>query len=148
METIEIRLNKKVLIPALAVAAVALIGTTYYVCFSGRVEIGAVPRVAQIFAGSLAMYYLFGPIKKLLKNEPVLIISKLQIEIFEIGKPVAFSWSQIIDWKIEHDDGTPYLIIKTIDTEKKINIGWLDKTSSEIDQLFLSYQQSKKQLRS
>ena len=83
------------------------------------------------------IYAVYFPIKKLIKNEPVLLLNKSGIEINVKGKLNSFSWLQITNWKIEKDDDgrTSFLIVETTDTKKKINITWLDKQPSEIEEV-------------
>ena len=141
METIEIRQNKKTLIPMLTLLTVALFGMTYYIYFSGKFDNNTTMKIVYIFLNALLIYAIYIPTKKFFKNEPVLTLSKSEIEINEKGKPVSFLWMQISDWKIEKDDDGPthYLIIETADGKKKINISWLEKRPSEIEELLLKF---------
>lgn len=141
METIKIRQNKKTVIPMLAVLTVALIGMTYHIYFSGTFDNNNTMKIVYIFLTASLLYTIYIPTKKFFKNEPVLTFRKSEIEINEKGKPVSFPWLQIIDWKIEkeEDGGTHYLTIETADTKKRINISWLDKRPSEIEELLLTY---------
>jgi len=141
METIEIRQNKKTLIPMLTVLTAALFGMTYYIYFSGKFDSNNTMKIVYVFLTASLLYAIYIPTKKFFKNEPVLTFSKSEIEINEKGKPVSFLWLQVIDWKIEkeEDGGTHYLTIETADTKKKINISWLDKRPSEIEELLQTY---------
>jgi hypothetical protein len=141
MEKIEIRQNKKKLIPMLALLTAALFGITYYIYFSGKFDNNNTIKIVYVFLTASLLYAIYIPARKLLKNEPVLTFSKSEIEINEKGKPVSFIWLQIIDWKIEKDsDGnTHYLIVETEDKKRKINISWLDKKPSEIEELLQAY---------
>jgi hypothetical protein len=141
METIEIRQNKKTLIPMLAVLTAALFGMTYYIYFSGKFDHNITMKILYVFLAVLLVYAICIPARKFFKNEPVLTFSKSEIEINEKGKPVSLLWLQVIDWKIEkeEDGGTQYLMIETADTKKKINISWLDKRPSEIEELLQAY---------
>jgi hypothetical protein len=141
MQTIEIRQNKKTLIPMLAVLTAALIGMTYYIYFSGTYDNNNTMKIVYVFLTASLLYSIYIPTKKFVKNEPVLTFRKSEIEINEKGKPVSFLWLQIIDWKIEkeEDSSTYYLTIETADTKKRINISWLDKGPSEIEELLRTY---------
>jgi hypothetical protein len=61
--------------------------------------------------------------------------------INEKRKAVSFHWGQIHEWKveIESDGGTPYLIIKTAEEKKRINIAFLEKGHEEIEELMITY---------
>ena len=141
METIEIRQNKKTLIPMLALLTAALFGITYYIYFSGKFDNNNTMKILYVFLTASLLYAIYIPAKKFFKNEPVLTFSKSEIEINEKGKPVSFLWLQVIDWKIEKDsDGnTHYLIVETEDKKRKINISWLDKRPGEIEELLQKY---------
>ena len=141
METIEIRQNKKTLIPMLAVLTAALFGMTYYIYFTGKFDNNNTMKVVYVFLTASLLYAIYIPTKKFIKNEPVLTFSKSEIEINKKGKPVSFLWLQVIAWTIEkeEDGGTHYLTIETADTKKKINISWLDKRPNEIEELLQTY---------
>jgi hypothetical protein len=141
METIEIRQNKKTLIPMLALLTAALFGMTYYIYFSGKFDNNNTMKLLYVFLTASLIYAIYIQAKKLFKNEPVLTFSKSEIEINEKGKPVSFLWLQVIDWEIEkeEDGGTHYLTIETADKKRKINISWLDKRPSEIEELLQTY---------
>lgn len=141
MKKIEVRQNKKTLIPMLFLLTIALLGMTYYIFFSGKYDNNNTMKILYVFLNGLLIYAIYIPAKKFLKNEPVLTFSKSEIEINEKGKPISFLWQQIISWKIEKDEdgGTQYLTIETGDTKKKINISWLDKSPNEIEKLINSY---------
>lgn len=142
MATIEIRQSKKKLIPMLALLTAALFGTTYYAFFSGNFDnIKAMKVLYVILLASLA-YAIYIPAKKFFKHEPVLTVSKSEIEMNEKGKPTALLWLQVIDWKIEKDDSTYYLIVETADKKHTINISWLEKTPSEIEALLQTYKKT------
>jgi hypothetical protein len=141
METIEIRQNKKKLISMLALLTAALFGMTYYIYFSGKFDNNNTMKILYVFLTASLIYAIYIPAKKFFKNEPVLTFSKSEIEINEKGKPVSFLWLQVIDWKIEkeEDGGTHYLTIETADKKSKINLSWLDKRPSEIEELLQTY---------
>jgi hypothetical protein len=137
MTIIEIRRNKKTLIPMLAFLTAALLGMTYYIYFSGKFDNNNTMKIVYIFLTALMIYAIYIPAKKFFENPPVLTFSKDELEINEKGKPVSFLWLQIIDWKIEKDEDGPtyYLTIETAIVKRKINISWLDKRPTEIEQL-------------
>jgi hypothetical protein len=141
METIEIRQNKKTLIPVLVVMAIALFGMTYYIYFSGKFDNNNTMKILYVFLTASLSYAIYIPSKKFFKNEPVLTLSKSEIEINEKGKPLAFLWLQVVNWEIEkhEDSGTIYLKIETADKKKKVNISWLDKSPSKIEELLQTY---------
>jgi hypothetical protein len=144
METIEIRLNKKTLIPMLLLLVIALVGGIYYIYFSGKFDDNNRIKLIYLFVTGLMLYGFYIPARKFLKKEPVLVLTKDSIEINEKGRPVTFHWLQIREWDIKNDDGTRYLIIDTGEVKKKVNISWLDKTPAEIESLMTQFKGAKK----
>jgi hypothetical protein len=141
METIEIRQNKRKLIPMLALLSAALIMMIYYVYFSGRFNDNNGMKILYFFGGASLLYAIYIPAKKFIRNEPVLTFSRSEIEINEKGKPVSYLWVQVLNWSIEKDpDGrTQYLVIETAGKKREINISWLEKKPAEIEALMLTY---------
>ncbi len=125
----------------LALLSAVLLGMTYYIYFSGKYDNNNTMKILYVFLTASLLYSIYIPTRKFLKNEPVLTISKSKIEINEKGKPISLLWLQIIDWKIEKekDGGTHYLTIETAEKKRKINISWLDKRPSEIEELLQTY---------
>lgn len=141
MESIEIRQNKKTLIPMLAVLVLALFGMTYYIFLSGRFDNNGTMKLLYVFLTASLIYTIYIPTRKFIKNEPVLKFSNAGLEINEKGKPVSLLWAQVIDWSIEkeEDGGAHYLLIETGENNRKINISWLDKRPQEIEGLMQAY---------
>ena len=141
METIEIKPNKKTLIPILALMTAGLFGMTYYIYFSGAFDDNNSMKILYIFLTASLIYSIYIPTKKFFKNESVLTFSESGIEINKKGKPISLLWLQVIDWKIEkeEDSSTHYLIVETADDKRKINISWLDKSPIEIEKLLKTF---------
>jgi hypothetical protein len=144
MQAIEIRQNKKSLIPTLALLIAGWIGLCYITFFSDKIANNYI-RIFNVIMIIAMAYSFYFPIRKLIKNEPILILSEFGIEINEKIKPVSLSWLQIIDWNIEKekDNNTFYLILKTEDKNRRINISWLQKTPGEIEELVQVYHKKK-----
>lgn len=141
MDTIEIRYNKKTMIPMIAVLIAVLLGILYYVYLSGKKDDNIAIKVLYIFLSGSLIYAIYHPVRKLLRNEPVLVFSKSGLDINSGNKTASFAWSQIIEWSIERDkDGnTYYLKVKNSEMTKNINISWLEKKPAEIEELMHKY---------
>jgi hypothetical protein len=141
MEVIEIRHNKKKMIPMLLLLTSGLLGMTYFIYFSGSIKTTTTLNIIYSLSLASLLYTLYVPVRKFLKNEPVLTISKYDIEINESGKPVSFSWPEVVEWTIEKDkeNNTQFLTIATADNKKKINISLLEKSPAEIETLLTTY---------
>lgn len=135
MHTIEIRQNKKTLIPMLILLTAGLIGMTYHIYFSGNYNDNSIVKLIYVFLIAHLIYTIFVPTRQFLKNEPVLKINESGMVINENGTTTSLLWSQIIEWRFDHDheSGTQYLIVKTVNKNKTVNISWLDKEPREID---------------
>ena len=118
-----------------------LLGMTYFIYFSGSIKTNTTLNIFYVLSLASLLYTLYIPIRKFLRNEPVLTLSKYDIEINERRKPVSFSWAQVDKWEIEKDaeNNTHYLIIVTAGNKVKINISWLDKSPVEIETLLKTY---------
>jgi hypothetical protein len=141
MQPIEIRQNKKTMIPVLVIIFASLIGMMYYAFVSGNWDKMPIMKLIYVFLSVIILGRLYFSVRKFIKNEPVLTISKSDITINEKRKAVSILWGQIHEWKIEieSDGGTPYLIIKTAEEKKKVNIAWLEKDHEEIEELIITY---------
>lgn len=139
MEIIEIRQSKKKLIPMLVLLGLALVGMIYFAFFSGKLDNQSIYKYVYLLATASLAYAIFTSVRKFIKNEPVLTITKSGIEINEKGKPDSLVWLQIRDWKIEQIEQNHYLIIETPEQERKIDISWLDKKPKEIEELIQMY---------
>jgi len=139
METIELRLNRKRVIPMIVLIAVGIGFGTWYACFSGKVPRNTLEVVIYAVTVITFIYAAYFKVKKLWNNEPVLILTSAGISIHEKGEPLSFLWWQVVHWEIEKDDSTHYLVIQTADTKKRINISWLDRKPAEIERLMHQY---------
>lgn len=139
MQPIEIRQNKKTLIPVLAIFFATVIGMVYYAFFSGEWDKRPFIKLVYAFISASILIGIYINVRKFIKNEPVLIIGKSEITIKERTKPVTYLWSQVLEWRIEEDDSSRDLIIETAEEKKKININWLEKDYEEIEELIITY---------
>lgn len=75
--------------------------------------------------------------RKVLSDTPILILSKFGLVIHDRRKQESFHWVQVLDWKVEKDEDGPtyYLKLQTTESNRKINISWLDKRPEEIESL-------------
>lgn len=142
MTPIEIRPNKKTLIPMLALLLSMLIGISWYVLSSGKLSEGHTAIFFWTLSTSIAIFAIYKLAMKIKKNEPEIILSKQGIEINTKNGLTFFAWTQIAVWEIKNDDGTYYLSLETIEGRKKINVSWLEKTPAQIEALIYEYKGS------
>jgi hypothetical protein len=139
MQTIEIRQNKKAVTIMLVLLVAGWLGINYYVYVLKGLKTNTELNFLNIVITGIMAYAIYKGAKRLRSNDPVLIFTKSDLTINEKGNPESFLWLQIIEWKIENDDGTEYLNIQTADTTKKISISWLEKKPREIKELMTEY---------
>jgi hypothetical protein len=139
METIEIRLRKILTIPMIIILSIGLIGMIYYVYFSGRLNGNQLLKWFYVLFTGFLVYAIYIPARKLIKNEPAIILSKETIGIIEKVKPKFISWAEVIAWKIEKSEDGYFLIIQTHEKTIRTNISWLEKTPGELEQLIGGY---------
>ncbi|NOS94497.1 MAG: hypothetical protein HOP30_21505, partial [Cyclobacteriaceae bacterium] len=85
-------------------------------------------------------YILYHPVKKLLKNEPILVFDDESITHYN-PKPVNIQKDQIVQTEVKLiDDDGYFLFIKTKQTEYKISISWLDKSPEEVQEILKNYE--------
>lgn len=141
MQPIEIHQSKKKLIGFIAIMFLSQIAVIYFIYFSKDYNLNTSLKVA--YAGMLAViiYFLYFPIRKLIKKEPVITLTKSEITINVKRKPVTYLWSQIRDWHIEKDKETSnkFLILETTEGKKSVTISWLEKKPAEIEALIIAY---------
>lgn len=139
MEKIEIRQDKKLFLIILVLVVVMQVFVIRQIYFTnnGNTTVKVVFGVVAL----ISFYSLYLPIKRLIRNEPVLTFSKSEITIIEKNKPVSYLWLQVNEWKIEKDfDGDgKYLILETTGGKKKVNISSLVLDPDEIEELINEY---------
>lgn len=138
MQSIEIRYKRKIVFLMLAALFIALLVMVYYIYMSGTFEENQHIKMIYALLAVALLFTLYTVFRGVLKNKPVLVFTEKALKI-NFGKPVSFLWIQIINWKIEKDDNTSYLLIETINTKKKVNISWLEKKPAEIEALMQEY---------
>ena len=141
MQPIEIRLNKWKWYPMLTLFVAVQIWVFYLVFLSGQHDGKNLVKVMYVICASAMLYFARYPVKQLIKNEPILTLSKSEITIIQKRKPVAYLWSQIREWHIEKDkeSSNKYLILDTSEGKKSVSISWLEIKPAEIEELITTY---------
>jgi ABC-type uncharacterized transport system permease subunit len=138
MQTIEIRHNNKRIIPMLILLTTGIIGGSCYIYLSGNFKITNTLILMNTASVVIFIYTLYKPAIKIIKKEPIITLTKDFIEIND-NKPVSFLWIQISEWQIVIEENTHYLVLRTADQARKVNISWLDKKPTEIEELIKDY---------
>lgn len=141
MQPIEIRLSKLKWIPMITFLLSGLTVMFYITFFSGKFDNNTLLKMLTVGLIIWLLYWLYLPVRQMIKNEPALILSKSEITINRKGKPVTYLWSQIQGWHIEKDkeNSNRYLILETTEGKKSVSISWLEKKPAEIEALIIAY---------
>lgn len=135
METIEIRHNKKILKMIIGSQIIILLGFIYYY-FNASIDTSdTIMKFAYAILPIMTIYSLYDNYKKLINNESIIKLSDSFIELNQNNSSITLTWKQIIQWKIEDDESTYYLILETHNTQERICISGLDKSREEIESL-------------
>ena len=143
METVEIRYAKRKLFVSIVIVSLILLAINYHNYFENFEEFDDFSKLIFIIIDAFVIYTIFSYSKKLKKNEPKLRLTTDTLEINDKGITI-FQWTQIIDIQIDIDENSSQLIIKTVNLEKKVYIGFLEKTPKEIEKLIREYQKFSK----
>lgn len=141
MQPIKIRLNIWIWIPMITFLTAGLAVMFYITFFSGKFDDNTLLKVVTVGLIVWLLYWLYFPVRQMIKNEPVLILSKSEITTNRKGKPITYLWSQIQSWHIEKDkeSSSQYLILETTEGKKSVSISWLEKKPAEIEELISAY---------
>ena len=142
MNTVSIRRYRKVLLPVLFLFGIVLMWVAKQVFFSVIFENNLASFVTKLWFVIFVIFILYKsywPILKTLKNEPILIFSDEGLEINTGQSPIFFAWKHIKSWQFESDEGETDLIIKTTESNEKVNITYLEKSADDIENLLKTY---------
>ena len=139
MSRTEIKQKKKLVVPFLIMVALTIICVGLLSFVSDKYKEDTSSKIYFLLSTLLLAYILYHPVKKLLKNEPILVFDDESITHYN-PKPVTIPKDQIEQTEVNLiDDEGYFLLIKTKQTEHKININWLDKSPDEIGELLKNY---------
>lgn len=140
MLTVEVRYQRKIVLPFLAGFVLLAIGGLCYIFFSGILYTKNMYwAIASIVLTMPLFYMAFTRGRLALKNEPVLKFSDLGLEVLKNSGLKFISWSDITDFYVSDDKGGQHLTITTISGRIKVDIALLDKSPVEIRQLMAGY---------
>lgn len=143
MEKIEIKYDKRKLLPIIIFFAACIIGSTYFVFFTDKFASNQNIKFLIIPVNLFALYMIFTQMKRLLDNSSIVTLTKNYIEINEDGKPLTFSWTEIKELRIEKRQSgkseVDILSIKSDTRTGEVNISPLDKNVDDIRGLIRNY---------
>jgi hypothetical protein len=139
MHTIEIKQNKKTLIPAISIFIVVIVLTTYFVFFTDKVGDNKIIKYGYIPLTIFMVYQLFGPIKKLLSDVSIITFSEESITL-RTDKVIMIPKHEIQNIEVEYiDEKGFFLKIKSSKGDFETNVTWLDKSPEQIKELIKGY---------
>ena len=139
MDTIEIKQKKKMVVPFIGFCILTMLITAGIGFFTDKYKDDTTSKVSSIVGFILFAYLLYSPIKKLIKNQPIIILTDDSI-VLHMTKPVVIPKKNIMEIDVTYVEEMGYFL--TIKTEKEThetNISWLDKTPDEIKDLIKKY---------
>jgi hypothetical protein len=136
MNEIKIYAKKKPVYLSIALNLLFIIGCACYIIFSKDSRNRTLVFFSLVGLILYLGYETYLIVEKKRKQIPTIIISDFALEVTETLKTNTYLWKDILDWKIQKEDNTDYLILLTIEKAKsKIDLSFLDKTPFEIEQL-------------
>ncbi|MCE2996921.1 MAG: hypothetical protein ACK5RG_00815 [Cyclobacteriaceae bacterium] len=139
MSRTEIKQKKKLVVPFLIMVALTIICVGLLSFVSDKYKEDTSSKIYFLLSTLLLAYILYHPVKKLLKNEPILVFDDESITHYN-PKPVTIPKDQIEQTEVKLiDDEGYFLLIKTKQTEYKISISWLDKSPDEVREILKNY---------
>lgn len=140
MDTIEIRPNRKYLMPFIGVMILALFFMNYVTFltdyYEGRSFMWKILSLVLSVSLIASIYKMYRQIKS---NAPTLVLSRETFTYYKKGGPVSYYWSEIASWNISTEDSTTYLTIEAHGKKDKIGISWLEKSPDQIDELIRGF---------
>lgn len=107
--------------------------------FTDKYKDDTTNKVSTIVGFILLAYLLYSPIKKLIKNQPIITLTDDSI-VLHMTKSVVIPKENIMEIEVTYVEETGYfLTIKTENETHEENISWLDKTPDEIKDLIKKY---------
>jgi len=140
MEKIEIRPNRKHLIPFTGILVLGFFFMNYVAFFTDYFkERHFIWKIVSI-ALSVALVISISKLYKLIKaNAPFIIMTRNKFTYHEEGIVISHNWNDISSWDISNEDNTTYLIIEVFGNKEKIGIDWLEKSPRQIDGLIRQF---------
>lgn len=126
-------------VPFLVLGVTIFLAGGYITFFTAKYESGTRGQIFFFIGVALFIYFSFSPVRKLIRNEPIVILDRDSITLNTSGT-VTIRRNEIEHIEVVYVDETGYFLnIKTKSTTHKTNISWLEKTPDEIKDLIKSY---------
>lgn len=142
MSTIEIKQRKKMVAYFLSFCLLVITATTLGVFFTDKYKDNTRSKIAVVAGFLLFLYITYPSIKKLIKNEPVIILKNDSI-VFHGKGSIVIPKTEIkeIDVVFVEEQGT-FLKITTDKKVHEFNITWLEVTAEQMKELIKNYRPS------
>jgi hypothetical protein len=139
MSRIEIKQRKKIVVPFLLFGAIIIISTGLGIFLLEKYKDDTSKKISFLVGIAIFLYFLYSPVRKLVKNQPIIILEKDSI-ILNTNKCVIIKAKEIESISVTYiEESGEFLRIKTKDNTHETNISWLDKTPNEIRDLIKVY---------
>ena len=139
MDTIEIKQRKKMVVPFIGFCILIMLITAGVFFLTDKYKDDTRGKVFFLTGLILFAYMIYFPIKKLIKNQPIIVLTDDSI-VLHMTKPVVIPKNNILEIDVTYvEDSGYFLNIKTENKTHQTNISWLDKTPNEIKDLIKKY---------
>jgi len=139
MDTIEIKQRKKMVVPFIGFCILIMLITAGVFFLTDKYKDDTRGKVFFLTGLILFAYMIYFPIKKLIKNQPIIVLTDDSI-VLHMTKPVVIPKNNILEIDVTYvEDSGYFLNIKTENKTHQTNISGLDKTPNEIKDLIKKY---------
>ena len=139
MNKVEIKQRKKMVVYFLLIGTVIIISTGFAIFLSESFKAETSTKISFLVGFAIFCYFIYSPVKKLIKNQPVIIFDTDSI-ILKANKCVIIKKEEIEGISVNYINERGYFLnIQTKKTNHETNISWLDKTPDEIKKLINAY---------
>ena len=122
------------------VVACLLLTTVFGVFFMGKHKDEAIATISFIVATVAIIYFTYLPLRKAIKNEPVIVLTDDSI-VLNTPRSVVIPKSEIRIIDVDYVKESGYFLnIKTDKENHVTSISWLDKTPDQLKSLIKKYQ--------
>jgi hypothetical protein len=133
MNTIVLRPDVKKFAKPIGIMLFALLLTNYFAFFDKRFRNNLILQIFSIALSIFILYFIYRFVSLIMRiNRPIVTITESSIQFNDNGSLVLFSWNDVLEWSINEEGGSKYLLLKTASGQRKINISNLNRSPDKI----------------
>lgn len=139
METVEIRMNHRKLVPMLLLMSGAMFFVAFFIFTPKLANESLSVKVISIGFFLWFFFRVYILLNKLVNNKAILTFTKYELIVSDKRKESSYLWGQVFSWEVEKDDTNYYLILHTEQGKRQIDISWLKVRPDQVDELMKRY---------